>query len=562
MSNTLLYGFRGREYPVEKPKGTFRILVIGDSLVYGQGVAPTESVPAQMERLLNHSRGDQFYHVLNISKCGYGMADYLPLFTEVAEGFKPDAVVLSMCHNDAEMVNWQLEHESPEEYFHAIWDEDAPSWPFFRKAFENLLASMPSIPLLLAFYSRGDDQAIQRALPALNKVCRENKVGFLNLVEKIEWIPTNMAMASPDDPHPSVLAHRVAAVEICKELMALKHLPAEDRDDGGYRPDLAVEGVSPEWQVEELRAWCSYRRDSESRKEVSCFLDNDWGPIASEIYGMRQIRVMESWWSRLKFQGAFDWAAYKIEIIRLKKEIEVLRLNAEQKFDRYLNSITNPPVYISDDITFEKVEALIHALKQPGVESLSFGSELLNMSGWVLAELQRLRVACDSINVPEDSFLGEAKHRTWKSWKRIANRFIEEMDSLLWDRFMHGIQNPPLAVDKPPGLEFRVGIMTDDAAIKQGNPVLYLQVNLTGHGANAFSMQELAITGLPEQEKLFCFRFPLPDLFVAEVKYLSGIITRIEYRSNEGEWINLPVPMCENIINRQRVKTLLLPAFI
>ena len=42
-------GFRDRDYPRERRPGTFRILVLGDSVAYGTGVQLQETLAKQME---------------------------------------------------------------------------------------------------------------------------------------------------------------------------------------------------------------------------------------------------------------------------------------------------------------------------------------------------------------------------------------------------------------------------------------------------------------------------------------------------------------------------------
>ena len=59
--NTL--GLRDRERATEKPAGTYRVVVVGDFVVYAHGVAQEEGLVAQLERLLQ-SRGH--YDVWNL----------------------------------------------------------------------------------------------------------------------------------------------------------------------------------------------------------------------------------------------------------------------------------------------------------------------------------------------------------------------------------------------------------------------------------------------------------------------------------------------------------------
>ena len=45
-------GLRGREYPAEKDGDTFRILMVGDSVVEGGGLPLEETIPARLQALL------------------------------------------------------------------------------------------------------------------------------------------------------------------------------------------------------------------------------------------------------------------------------------------------------------------------------------------------------------------------------------------------------------------------------------------------------------------------------------------------------------------------------
>ena len=46
-------GFRDYEYSVDKPQGVFRIVVLGDSLIFGLGVNLEDTFPKALERMLN-----------------------------------------------------------------------------------------------------------------------------------------------------------------------------------------------------------------------------------------------------------------------------------------------------------------------------------------------------------------------------------------------------------------------------------------------------------------------------------------------------------------------------
>ncbi|MFC1589896.1 SGNH/GDSL hydrolase family protein [Candidatus Omnitrophota bacterium] len=89
-------GMRGPgDYAYKKERGVFRIVVLGDSFVFGVGVEARETASSVLEDLLN-SGNDKKYEVLN-----FGVNSYSPLLEyiylkEEAIKYRPDAVILML----------------------------------------------------------------------------------------------------------------------------------------------------------------------------------------------------------------------------------------------------------------------------------------------------------------------------------------------------------------------------------------------------------------------------------------------------------------------------------
>jgi lysophospholipase L1-like esterase len=95
------YGFRGRDLSPEKPPGVFRIVVAGDSVVMGSGVADDEAYPALLEALLNaRAREGRRYEVLNLGLIGLDLRGILIRLERLAPAFSPDLVVYGCTLND------------------------------------------------------------------------------------------------------------------------------------------------------------------------------------------------------------------------------------------------------------------------------------------------------------------------------------------------------------------------------------------------------------------------------------------------------------------------------
>jgi len=96
-SNSL--GFRDREHAIEKVPGTFRIIVLGDSVAAGLKVAKFEDTyPAQMERLLR--RTDPSIEVISLAVSGYNTQQEVETLRIKGLQMSPDLVVLAYCLND------------------------------------------------------------------------------------------------------------------------------------------------------------------------------------------------------------------------------------------------------------------------------------------------------------------------------------------------------------------------------------------------------------------------------------------------------------------------------
>lgn len=93
------YGFRDREHLVTPEFGTFRILCIGDSLTFGDGVAIEDTYPKQLETVLNES-GTGKFEVINAGVPSYDTWQEVMFFRIKGVRFEPRIVILGFYGND------------------------------------------------------------------------------------------------------------------------------------------------------------------------------------------------------------------------------------------------------------------------------------------------------------------------------------------------------------------------------------------------------------------------------------------------------------------------------
>ena len=86
-------GLRDHEYK-EKKKNEYRVLVLGDSFVFGWGVEQENTFVKELERILNKEKGDKDYEVINVGILGYGTEQELKYLREKGMKYNPDLVLL------------------------------------------------------------------------------------------------------------------------------------------------------------------------------------------------------------------------------------------------------------------------------------------------------------------------------------------------------------------------------------------------------------------------------------------------------------------------------------
>lgn len=93
------WGERDRERTIEKPAGTLRIALIGDSVVEAAQVKPDEVLNIQMEKMLAAS-GRKNVEVMAFGVEGIGTTQELLLYNQKVRQFHPDIVLLLFVDND------------------------------------------------------------------------------------------------------------------------------------------------------------------------------------------------------------------------------------------------------------------------------------------------------------------------------------------------------------------------------------------------------------------------------------------------------------------------------
>jgi hypothetical protein len=119
------HGFRDYERTWEKPPGTYRILVLGDSYVEAFQVPLERAFPALLEAKLNAASGTKRFEVLALGQSGFGTADAYMRYLHDGVRYSPDLVILAfLTGNDVRDNSQVLNLGRVGFYFRADGDGD------------------------------------------------------------------------------------------------------------------------------------------------------------------------------------------------------------------------------------------------------------------------------------------------------------------------------------------------------------------------------------------------------------------------------------------------------
>lgn len=132
-------GFRDdREYGLDKTPGTFRIIVLGDSVTFGHGALYETTYPYLVEQRLKGWRPDVKWEVWNLGVPGYNTSDELEYLNQVGGRYQPDLVVVGFYPNDF-TANEPPSRPSPARRFASAVQQSLQrhfySYEFYKKVF-------------------------------------------------------------------------------------------------------------------------------------------------------------------------------------------------------------------------------------------------------------------------------------------------------------------------------------------------------------------------------------------------------------------------------------------
>jgi lysophospholipase L1-like esterase len=260
--------FRTPEYTIAHPPNTLRVVVLGDSFTWGQGVRMEESFPYLLEEHLNKRCKRHRHQVISMGVQGHRLVDNVLKLMVHAQTLNPDLVVIQMYTNDVDLYDYltilyfQGDPDLIPHYLATeskVLSSDSTDWKAYIEAVHTLRAWSEQKHVPVAFVAfpiidrrkRGrnfDHYNIpeNKVLTDLEKIIRpvqEEGFAVLDLTQAFRERAGNRYLAvSKMDAHPNPLAHSIAA-EALLEFLQRQRLIGCD----GFTPQPA----GPHWKEED-----------------------------------------------------------------------------------------------------------------------------------------------------------------------------------------------------------------------------------------------------------------------------------------------------------------------
>jgi lysophospholipase L1-like esterase len=252
------WGLRGPETTMAKPANVYRVVVIGDSLTMGWGVAQEQTYPALLEQMLNDTPPNGFpqnvrYEVLNLGVGNYNTVQEVASLRYLGLRFDPDLIVLGYYINDAEPTQGPRENAlighsylyafmgsrlqrlavgdrgltNYREYYQSLYAQFQPGWHAAQAALADLVHMGKERHIPVAMYILPELHDLSAGYPFLD-IHRELKgLGDRIGLPVVDLLPVFMGYSpetalwvSPTDAHPNALAQSMIAVGIYESLAA------------------------------------------------------------------------------------------------------------------------------------------------------------------------------------------------------------------------------------------------------------------------------------------------------------------------------------------------------
>lgn len=269
--STNKYGFRGLDFELNKAKDTYRVIILGDSFTFGEGVYFEDIFSQRMATRLKGQRqiSNKKVEVINLGVGGYNTQQEWMLLKNFAAQLDPDFVILQFALNDAEpylfypfddglkrrereadapmnygdtgsaplpikvsrlnKLIWQI-HQSKKtndklvSHYLNLYEDSNPDWQETKKIFAYLkkYSEGNNVPFLVVtfplLYQLNDNYPFSIIHKKLTAELEKNHLNYIDLLSNLKNKRDRELWVYPTDQHPNEVVHRIAADEIVKKI--------------------------------------------------------------------------------------------------------------------------------------------------------------------------------------------------------------------------------------------------------------------------------------------------------------------------------------------------------
>jgi lysophospholipase L1-like esterase len=249
-------GLRDREFSYDRVPGKLRVLMLGDSLTVGWGVAVEDTFSKRIERLYAAIGIDA--EVINMGVGNYNTIQEVQLFLTEGYKYQPNVVVLNFFVNDAEILapkdppsalmrvcyacvflasqydmvmrrffgkaDWAA-------YYLSLYEEGASKgWLDAKEAIRRLTdyCRMNGITPLIASLPELHDVAnyrFQRIIDLVHQTAEQNGAAFVDVLPYLKDQQSSKLWVTSPDPHPNAFAHQLIAQGLFDALRRIRSNP-------------------------------------------------------------------------------------------------------------------------------------------------------------------------------------------------------------------------------------------------------------------------------------------------------------------------------------------------
>lgn len=264
-------GFRGPEFSDVKATDSARIIFLGDSFTFGEGVFDNDTYPAQFEKIANENNlyPGKKVESINLGVGGYNTQQEWFVLKDMADKWQPDLIILGYILNDVEaklfstlddgLVRRNREAQIQEvtqtagdnrsileiprinrlissyfktinqdseliDYYNSIYRDENPNWVTTKEMLKNFgdYSKQKNIPVLVVIFpllfELNDNYPFSNLHQKVITELKSNNLEYIDLRESLNGLEANALWVYPTDPHPNEIVHFLAAKKIFEKL--------------------------------------------------------------------------------------------------------------------------------------------------------------------------------------------------------------------------------------------------------------------------------------------------------------------------------------------------------